>query len=410
MKWLIGALSLVFLSTAAAAATLPGFRAERLAQAPGFITSIAVDSKDTVYYSLKGGEVYRLDDDGESTLVATVTTDQEEGNHGLIGMALLDDVTAAVHYTEPGPSYEVISRIDLVTGEETVLARLSCDADVPGRPVSSEHHGGNPAVAADGSIFVGIGDFGGGVIASKPEWTGGKIFRIHPDGRVEQYARGVRNPFDLIWEDDKQRLVVADNGPEGGDELNILTGPGANLGWPFTFGGNPPIEGTHTPDYLFPTTVAPTGMLRLLPDAHPLIGGGYLVAAFVSGAIYYFPDLETRPIAEPIALINNELGPIIDVAQGARGTIYFSTYNRIYVLHAPRRGDCNGDGLIDAGDYHALKLELADHAPKKRMLDAQDGTFPGSWGCDVNADGLIDGGDVTALLKMVTLRRRSAGR
>jgi glucose/arabinose dehydrogenase len=409
MKSLVGVFLLLF-STAAGAAVLPGFRTERLAEAAGFVTSIAVDSNDTVYYSLKGGEIYRVDGDGESTLVATVITDQDAGNHGLIGMALVDDRTAAVHYTEPGPSYEIVSRIDLETGEETILARLACDADLPGRNVSTEHHGGNPTVGADGSIFVGIGDFGGGVIASKPEWNGGKIFRIHPDGRIEQYALGLRNPFDLIWEDDRQRLIVADNGPEGGDEINVLTASGLNLGWPFTYGANEAIEGTHKPDFLFPSTVAPTGMLRLRPDAHPLLANGFLVAAFVSGAIYYFPELEPASIAAPIELLQDELGPIIDVAQGAKGTVFFSTYDAIYALRPPPRGDCNGDGLVDAGDYKALRLELADGAPKKRMLDAQGGSFPGSWGCDVNADRMIDGKDVTALLELVPVRRRSAAR
>ena len=50
---------------------------------------------------------------------------------------------------------------------------------------------------------------------------------------AEQYARGVRNPYDLAWDPELQRLVIADNGPTAGDELHIIR-KDDNCGWPMT--------------------------------------------------------------------------------------------------------------------------------------------------------------------------------
>ncbi|HEX8154440.1 MAG TPA: PQQ-dependent sugar dehydrogenase, partial [Thermoanaerobaculia bacterium] len=173
------------------ASTLPGFRIETLAPSNGFVTSIAIDSRGTIYYTSSGGGLFRLDGSA-STRVATLPT-KFEGNAGLLGMALLDDRHAAVHYTNTTLTREIVSRVDLTTGRETVLVAFINDITGPERPVSPEHHGGNPSVGADGSIYVGIGDFGGGAIAELPEWPAGKIWRIRPDGQAEQFARGVRN-------------------------------------------------------------------------------------------------------------------------------------------------------------------------------------------------------------------------
>jgi len=380
---------------------LPGFRAELVGATPMFITSIAIDSHDNIYYSLAGGQLQRLGPDGKSTLVATLPT-AWEGNAGLLGVALLDDTSAVVHYTTPGRGYHRISRINLATGAERILLDLASDPDVPGREVPTEHHGGNLIVAPDRSVFFGIGDFGGFLPASLPQWIAGKIWRLTPDGKLQMWALGVRNPFDIAWDPDLQRVIVPDNGPTAGDEVNIVPS-GGNCGWPFTFGTQPSFEGDVVPAYVFDDTVAPTGLLRL-SGANPLLHHGYLLGAFVTKAIYYFPDFSGRPIPlfEQFAG-----GVIIDVAESRDGTIYFATGNGIWRLHLPPRGDCNGDGEIDSRDLAALSLELADGSSPKPAVDAPAGAYAGSWGCDVNADDIVDGADYVALAKIVGGRPRA---
>jgi glucose/arabinose dehydrogenase len=386
----------------AAAEALPGFKPELLGSVPGFATSIVADSTGTLYYTTSSGGIFRLTN-GQSARVATLPT-HAAGDSGLLGMALIDDRTAVVHYTTPEITYDVISKVDLVTGSETVLERYACDIEVPSRPASAEHHGGNPIVAPDGSIFIPIGEYGGGAIAAKPEWNGGKIHRILPDGTATKFARGLRNPFDVAWDAARQRLIVADNGPINGDELNIVA-EGDYCGWPFTVGDDPPVDGALAPAYVFPDVVAPTGIV-LLNGANPTLRSGLLLGAFIAKAIFYFPDINRTPIPDPIALIQRETGFVIDVTQTASGAIYFTTGTAIYALRVPAPGDCNGDGLVNASDFRALASE-ASEGPHVTTT-AQNGAYRGSWGCDANADGVIDSADAVSLAQLTSPRPRPA--
>ena len=393
---------LLFAAASARAAALPGFRVQLVGTTAGFASSIAIDSHTTIYYTTTAGNVFRFSD-GQSKLVTHVNT-VAIGDSGLLGMALRDDNTAVVHYTTPGQTADIIATIDLTTGVETILQSFVCDKDLPQRGSPPEHHGGNPSVAEDGSIFVGIGDYGGGAIAALPDWNGGKIFRLHPDGTVEQFARGLRNPFDVSWDAAKQRLIAPDNGVLADDEINVVH-QGDFLGWPYTMGNAPAIDGATAPIYVFPKIVAPTGLIAV--NGHnPMFRTGYLLGGFVTKAIYYVPDIDLRPLPDPIPIIAGNAGYIIDIAQTSEGDVYFVSGSAIFKLVEPQRGDCNGDGLVNSADVAALAQELLDGNPQP-TTSAQKGSFPGSWGCDVNGDGVIDSHDMTALLSLVSVRSRA---
>jgi len=285
-----------------------------------------------------------------------------------------------------------------------VIHEFIADIQVPSRGSSGEHHGGNPIVAPDGSVFFAIGDYGGGYIASVPEWNAGKVWRVFPDGTIDQFALGFRNPFDLSWDAANQRLIVPDNGNSVDDEINIVH-HGDNCGWPFTMGNAQPIAGDTPPVYVFPTVVAPTGFFALT-GRNVTLQHGYLLGTFVTKAIEYIADID-HPA--PVALISGETQSIIDVTEGPNGDVYFGTGSAIYKLIVPKRGDCNGDGLVDANDLPALLAELADGSGEPVTV-AQDGAYAGSFGCDVNGDGLIDARDVTALQLLLNLHVRAARR
>jgi glucose/arabinose dehydrogenase len=392
----------LFLASALRAAVLPGFRVQSLGATAGFASSIAIDSRGTIYYTTTSGNLFRFVD-GKSTVVSHVNT-VAIGDSGLLGVALQNDKTAIVHYTTPGQVSDVISAIDIDTGVETVLHAFVSDKDLPSRGSPPEHHGGNPSVASDGSILVGIGDYGGGLIAALPDWNGGKIFRLHPDGSVEQFARGFRNPFDMVWDATNQRLIASDNGAAIDDEINIVHA-GDFCGWPYTMGNGPAIEGAVPPLYTFPTIVAPTGIIAV-NGRNPFFKSGYLLGAFVTRAIYYIPDIDARPFPDPIAVMSGDTGLVIDVAQDPNGDVFFITSNAIKRLIPPQPGDCNGDGIVDAADVAALTQELADGDPHPTFV-AQDGAFRGSWGCDVDQNGVIDSRDMAALLARLAGRSRA---
>ena len=305
-----------------------------------------------------------------------------------------------MHYTTPRQTYDVVSAVDLVTGVEREIHRFATDRDFPERGASTEHHGGNLAVAPEGTIFLAIGDYGIGIIASELDWNGGKVWRIDPDGTAVQYAHGFRNPFDLAWDAAAQRIVLTDNGDTVDDEIDVVT-LGDDCGWPYTAGKQPPVAGARAPVYVFPTVVAPTG-LAPLSGRNPILHHGYLLGSYVAKALYYVPDVYAQPVPDPVAVIRGETDPIIDVVEAPNGDIYFATGFGIYKLTVPIRGDCNGDGSINAADIAALATLLAD-GPRP-MTAAQNSSVTASWGCDANGDGMIDRSDLLAVSSLFRSR------
>lgn len=65
-----------------------------------------------------------------------------------------------------------------------------------------------------------------------------------------------------------------------------------------------------------------------------------------------------------------------------------------------RRGDCNNDMKIDAGDLMATALEIFDK-DGNFWLDAPKGTFVGTPACDANIDTQINAGDLTCTARII---------
>ena len=405
-------LPVFLIALAAYGDSLPGFRVETVATVDGFASSIVTASDDTIYVTTTDGWIHRISRNGQTARIAFLPT-HAGGNSGLLGMALLDDHTAVVHYTVWGGEDlvldDVIARVDLTSGAETLIHSFTCDVEFREHGVSPEHHGGNPTVAPDGTIFIGFGEYGGQTVAQRPGWNGGRIWRITSTGVVSEWARGLRNPYDLAWDPELASIVVTDNGPKQGDEVNVIAS-GSNCGWPATFGNEPSVDGMVAPDYVFPKTVAPTGLARL-DGANPMLRRGYLLGAFVTKSLYYFPSLAVTPVPDPIAVLSGFDENIIDVTQSATGEIYvasatFTPSTTISRLVAPARGDCDGNLLVDWRDVLALYRELGDGDPEP-AIEAQKGSYAGSWGCDANSDGTIDARDFEELRRILGGKRRA---
>ncbi len=64
-------------------------------------------------------------------------------------------------------------------------------------------------------------------------------------------------------------------------------------------------------------------------------------------------------------------------------------------------GDCNGDGLVNAGDLSALVLEIFD-GDDILPEDTPGGTFPGNpVGCNPNQDYVVDAGDLSCTVMII---------
>ena len=127
--------------------------------------------------------------------------------------------------------------------------------------VANAYHGGpgsdqsmGPATGSYGSriawdknglMYVTLGDRNIGKMAQDPGSHIGKILRLRDDGSVppdnpfvgtagylpEIYTLGHRNPLGLAFNPTTGELWSTEQGPQGGDELNLIQA-GKNYGWP----------------------------------------------------------------------------------------------------------------------------------------------------------------------------------
>ena len=104
--------------------------------------------------------------------------------------------------------------------------------------------GARMAFGRDGTLYVTTGG-GGGNGPQDPNGLGGKVLRLKDDGtipsdnpfigrsgyRPEIFTMGHRSSLGLAVHPGSGEVWQNENGPNGGDEINILR-PGANYGWP----------------------------------------------------------------------------------------------------------------------------------------------------------------------------------
>jgi glucose/arabinose dehydrogenase len=110
---------------------------------------------------------------------------------------------------------------------------------------ASGSYGSRLAWDRNGLLYVTLGDRNIPKMAQDPGSHIGKILRIRDDGSVppdnpflnkpgylpEIYTLGHRNPLGLAFHPITNELWSTEEGPQGGDELNIIQA-GKNYGWP----------------------------------------------------------------------------------------------------------------------------------------------------------------------------------
>lgn len=124
-------------------------------------------------------------------------------------------------------------------------------------------HFGSRLLLEDGYLFITVGDRGNRDLAQSLETHNGKVMRLLedgsipadnpfvsiPDARPEIWTYGHRNPQGIARHPVNGAIWLAEHGPQGGDEVNVLT-PGHNYGWPLItygeeYGGGQIGRGTH---------------------------------------------------------------------------------------------------------------------------------------------------------------------
>jgi aldose sugar dehydrogenase len=312
-------------------------------------------------------------------------------------------------YCKPGhdPLGNRLYRYELIDNK---LVNSKLLLDLPSTP-GPAHNGGAITIGPDDNVYIPVGDLLSGYnnLSSEskaqnfqngtfPDGRAG-IFRITQDGSPVRefstfgilgdkfplnlyYAYGIRNSFGIDFDPVTKKLWDTENGPEYGDEINMVD-PGFNSGWikiqgiwkpengpvqlDFVQGkilSNPLQSGAllsfngkgkySQPEFIWNRTVGPTAIKFFNSDN---LGKQYEDDIFVgddnNGYLYHFDLNKTRnelslkrPLADKIANNPDELnkagiifgrgfGTITDIQVGPDGYMYVLSANgKIYRIHS----------------------------------------------------------------------------
>ena len=210
--------------------------------------------------------------------------------------------------------------------------------------------GSRLAFGPDGLLYVTLGDRM--TESEQAQDLGsdlGKIVRIAPDGsiptdnpfagqpgaRPEIFSLGHRNAEGLAFDATRGVLWEHENGPKGGDKINVIR-PGANYGWPeITYGADYSGEsigsgtqkpGMAQPVYYWDPSIAPSGLAVYTGELFPGWKGNLLVGA-LKGRRLVRLEIRDGHVASEEVLLTELNERIRDVRQGPDGAVYILTDN-----------------------------------------------------------------------------------
>ena len=212
--------------------------------------------------------------------------------------------------------------------------------------------------AADGTLFMTVGgayQFAStGEYAQDPMMHFGKLLRLNDDGTVPDdnpfvgdadylpqiYSMGHRNQLGLSIHPETGDLWATENGPQGGDETNIIR-PGANYGWPLAsysreYSGvqvteTPWLAEFESPEIVWWPSIAPSGLTFYTGDQFSMWKGNLFVGAMRVGRMRHTGHLERVIFNRQGQEIGREWlltelkQRIRDVRQGPDGFLYVLT-------------------------------------------------------------------------------------
>ncbi len=227
--------------------------------------------------------------------------------------------------------------------------------------LGSNHFGSRLVIARNEKLFITLGErFDYAEKAQDLTSHLGKIVRIETDGSIpknnpfssvpdtmsEIWSYGHRNIQGAALNPATGELWVAEHGPRGGDEINIIK-PGKNYGWPEASYGSHysliPIPDDHAgrgfiePLYHWNPSIAPSGMIFYTGAAFPEWKGDVFVGGLKCMCLVRL-DIKDGKVIKEERLLTDMKRRIRDVRQGPDGAIYL---------------------LTDSDDGHVLKVEPA---------------------------------------------------
>jgi len=309
-------------------------------------------------------------------------------------------IFASHHFWKTNESCFVI-RISLLQGSRTAILANTGELDwntlyetKPCLPITKYIRGANRFVGdrsggrmslldADTLLFT-VGDlafdgwFRQEILPQNKDASYGKTILIHlKTGTSEMFSLGHRNPQGL-YIDDQTNIWLTEHGPQGGDELNLVS-RGANYGWPFAIYGTEygqfiwPLsrkQGEHDefalPIYSWLPAIGISNLTGVERNLFPLWQGDLLVASLKAATVFRVRIRAGRAIfIEPIPigmrirdLIEDNSGRIIMWADRANKIISLEPAGSVgsgELLFAR----CVGCHEINDGSSHGIGPDLS---------------------------------------------------
>ena len=223
-------------------------------------------------------------------------------------------------------------------------------------------NGSRIAFGKDGMVYmtVGFGDIPppyvnpASAAPQNPNSLAGKVLRLKDDGTVppdnpfigragyrpEIYTMGHRNMLGLTVHPDTGAIWESENGPNGGDEINVLQ-PGKNYGWPIVSAGRfylgPRVndrmwqEGMEQPLVFWVPAIATSGLSFYTGDRFPAWKGNVFAGGMRQGEVPRSGQLVRLDFNDKWEELHRESmlrelqNRVRDVRQGPDGLLYVLT-------------------------------------------------------------------------------------
>jgi len=334
----------LLLVTVVSATTLP----------PGFTeTQISGLSKPAAFDIAPDGRVFVCQQGGELRVIKngillaapflSVTVDQA-GERGLLGIAFDPNFQTNrfvyVYYTVPtSPRHNRVSRFT-ANGDVAVAGSEVVILDLENLSSATNHNGGAIHFAADGKLYVAVGDNANSANAQTLNNRLGKMLRINPDGTIPSdnpffntaiganrsiWALGLRNPFTFAFQPGTGRMFINDVGQSTWEEINDGIA-GSNYGWPNTEGptSNPAFR---SPLFSYGHGSGPTTGCAIAGGAFYNPSTAQFPASFVGK--YFFADLCSgwirvmNPLNNTVEGFATNISQPVDLKTSNDGSLYY---------------------------------------------------------------------------------------
>lgn len=327
--------------------------------AEGVIWALDFLPDGTLIYTLRKGELWTLDVQGNKTQIKNTPEVWHSRQGGLL------DVYPDPDYAENGWIYLSYSKLagknnnghdvaftavvrGKIKNNQWVEQQTLFEAKPELRQNRGWHFGSRFVIDGD-YLFFTNGDEGRQNEAQDLTTQNGKIHRIYKDGRIPSdnpffnkknaqktiWTYGNRNPQGLAMHPLTGELWSTEHGPRGGDELNLVK-KGANFGWPkvtygMNYNGTPitphtELSGMQSPVHHWTPSIAVAGINFYTGELFEQWQGDLLIGSLAKQQLHRIRLKNGKVVEEEILL--KGLGRIRDVVTAPNGEVYLTLNDR----------------------------------------------------------------------------------